>query len=180
MDASDHLRTVSALLDLDEFEAVDLQQDRRGKQNVIGVIPKAAAGLCLMGEQQRVSPAKVGAQVAFEPDDDLIGLLQCGLQRRFDKIKDYLMSVVEKGMKKIGERKAAAPTATAAAAPAAPVESLAGISPADAAGASACDGTKRPGSTSSTGASWSGTSDDSAESLLEALSEIAPAEDDLI
>jgi len=46
MDASDHLRTVSALLDLDEFEAVDLQQDRRGKQNVIGVIPKAAAGLC--------------------------------------------------------------------------------------------------------------------------------------
>ena len=46
MDASDHLRTVSALLDLDEFEVVDLQQDRRGKQNVIGVIPKAAAGLC--------------------------------------------------------------------------------------------------------------------------------------
>ena len=46
MDASDHLRTVSALLGLDEFEVVDLQQDRRGKQNVIGVIPKAAAGLC--------------------------------------------------------------------------------------------------------------------------------------
>jgi len=133
-----------------------------------------------MGEQQRVSPAKVGAQVAFEPDDDLIGLLQCGLQRRFDKIKDYLMSVVEKGMKKIGERKAAAPAATAAAAPAAPVESLAGISPADAAGASACDGTKRPGSASSAGASRSGTSDDSAESLLEALLEIAPTEDELI
>ena len=46
MDASGHLRTVSALLDLDEFEVVDLQQDRRTKQNVIGVIPKAAAGLC--------------------------------------------------------------------------------------------------------------------------------------
>ena len=46
MDGSDHLRTVSALLDLDEFEVVDLQQDRRGKQNVIGVIPKATAGLC--------------------------------------------------------------------------------------------------------------------------------------
>ena len=43
MDASGHLRTVSALLDLDEFEVVDLQQDRRTKQNVIGVIPKAAA-----------------------------------------------------------------------------------------------------------------------------------------
>jgi len=43
-DASGHLRTVSALLDLDEFEVVDLQQDRRSKQNVIGVIPKGAAG----------------------------------------------------------------------------------------------------------------------------------------
>jgi len=39
-DASGHLRTVSALLDLDELEVVDLQQDRRAKQNVIGVIPK--------------------------------------------------------------------------------------------------------------------------------------------
>ena len=46
MDASDHLRTVSALLDLDELEVVDLQQDRRAKQNVIGVIPKTTAGLC--------------------------------------------------------------------------------------------------------------------------------------
>ena len=46
MDASGHLRTVSALLDLDEFEVVDLQQDRRTKQNVIGVIPKLVAGLC--------------------------------------------------------------------------------------------------------------------------------------
>ena len=49
MDASGHLATVSALLDLDEFEVVDLQQDRRAKQNVIGVIPKAAAGLCPHG-----------------------------------------------------------------------------------------------------------------------------------
>ena len=45
MDASGHLRTVSALLDLEEFEVVDLQQDRRTKQNVIGVIPKAAASI---------------------------------------------------------------------------------------------------------------------------------------
>jgi len=44
-DASGHLRTVSALLDLDEFEVVDRQQDRRAKQNVIGVIPKTT-GLC--------------------------------------------------------------------------------------------------------------------------------------
>jgi len=44
MDASGHLRTVSALLDLDEFEMVDLQQDRRAKHNVIGVIPKTTTG----------------------------------------------------------------------------------------------------------------------------------------
>ena len=46
MDASGRLSTVSALLDLDEFEVVDLQQDRRGKQNVITVIPKLNVGLC--------------------------------------------------------------------------------------------------------------------------------------
>ena len=43
MGASGHLRTVSALLDLDEFEVVDLQQDRRAKQNVIGVIPSTTS-----------------------------------------------------------------------------------------------------------------------------------------
>ena len=45
-DASGHLRTVSALLDLDEFEVVDLQQDRRSKQNVIDAIPRTTTGLC--------------------------------------------------------------------------------------------------------------------------------------
>ena len=46
MGASGHWNTVSALLDLDEFEVVDLQQDRRARQNVITVIPKLEVGLC--------------------------------------------------------------------------------------------------------------------------------------
>ena len=46
MDASGRLSTVSAVLDLDEFEVVDLQQDRRVKQDVITVIPKLDVGLC--------------------------------------------------------------------------------------------------------------------------------------
>ena len=141
------------------------------------------AFLLAMGEQQRLSPAKVGAQVAFEPDDDLIGLLQCGLQRRFDKIKDYLMSVVEKGMKKIGERKATAPAATADPVPDSPassMESLAGVSPGGAAGTGGLDEKRKPKAASCARASRPGTSDDSAESLLEALSEIAPTEDELI
>ncbi len=85
-----------------------------------------------MDAPQHASQAKVDVPVAVEPDDDLLELLQCGLARRFDKIKDSLMSIVERGMEKTGE-----------------------IKP-DAA------------------------HDDSAESLLEALSEIAPAEDDLL
>ena len=51
MDGSAHLSTVSALLDLDEFEVVALQQDRRGRQNVITVIPKLAVGLCPHGQR---------------------------------------------------------------------------------------------------------------------------------
>ncbi|MGD1049280.1 MAG: tetratricopeptide repeat protein, partial [Candidatus Krumholzibacteriaceae bacterium] len=68
-----------------------------------------------MDASQHASQAKVDSPVGFEPDDDLLGLLQCGLARRFDKIKDYLMSIVERGMKKIDERKpaAAAPSAGA-------------------------------------------------------------------
>ncbi|HEY5133354.1 MAG TPA: tetratricopeptide repeat protein [Candidatus Krumholzibacteriaceae bacterium] len=85
-----------------------------------------------MDAPQHASQAKVDVPAAFEPDDDLLELLQCGLARRFDKIKDSLMSIVERGMEKTGE-----------------------IKP-DAA------------------------HDDSAESLLEALSEIAPAENDRI
>jgi tetratricopeptide (TPR) repeat protein len=53
-----------------------------------------------MGER-RANPARVEAQLAAEPDDELIELLQCGLARRFDKIKDILVSIVEKGMERV-------------------------------------------------------------------------------
>jgi tetratricopeptide (TPR) repeat protein len=58
-----------------------------------------------MDDQECVKIARVGAQLPFEPDEDLIGLLQCGLSRRFDMIKDSLVSVVDSGMKKINEKK---------------------------------------------------------------------------
>jgi len=40
---------------------------------------------------------KVGAQASAEIDDELIEIVQCGLARRFDKIKDLLVSVIERG-----------------------------------------------------------------------------------
>jgi len=120
--------------------------------------------LLAIDERQHSSNARVDPQIAFEPDDDLIGLLQCGLARRFDKIKDYLMSVVERGMKKVAERRPDGAAADAEAQPApaksAPVRRLE-------------DATKQP-------AARPAASDDSAESLLEALSEIPPAEDKLL
>ena len=42
-----------------------------------------------------------------EPDDELVGLLQCGLDRRFDKIKDYLVSVVAKGTQRLRDKASA-------------------------------------------------------------------------
>jgi tetratricopeptide (TPR) repeat protein len=111
-----------------------------------------------MDQQQRMSSAKVNAQVAFEPDDDLLGLLQCGLGRRFDKIKDYLVSFVEKGIKKFNEKKTSgAPGQAAATAPSAAEASAEGLA--------------KP-------ARRSIPQDDSTESLLEALSDIAITEDD--
>jgi tetratricopeptide (TPR) repeat protein len=73
--------------------------------------------------ENRVKPWRVDAQMAVEPDDELVELLQCGLSRRFDKIKGTLVSVVEKGMEwlKTGSN-AAVPVAspTSAGAPASP------------------------------------------------------------
>ncbi len=45
------------------------------------------------------SPA-IDARAAAEPEDELIELLQCGIERRFDKINDYLASIVEKGVRR--------------------------------------------------------------------------------
>jgi tetratricopeptide (TPR) repeat protein len=71
---------------------------------------------------QRTRVSRVDAQIAGEPDDDLIELLQYGLARRFDKIKDILVSVVEKGMEKLKEAGASGQTV----APASPSGTTAG------------------------------------------------------
>ena len=85
-----------------------------------------------MGEH-RAHPARVEAQLAAEPADDLIELLQCGLARRFDKIKDILVSVVEKGMERLkagGAFGDAPATSSATASPAAgPAEAAAPKTP---------------------------------------------------
>jgi tetratricopeptide (TPR) repeat protein len=121
-----------------------------------------------MDAPQHTSQAKVDPQIAFEPDDDLLGLLQCGLARRFDKIKEYLMSIVERGMKKIGEKKPAAPVPGAEARPAG----------ATAASAGRAEPARTAAREVPSAAPVDAARDDSTESLLEALSEIAPAEDD--
>ncbi len=109
-----------------------------------------------MDERQRMTPARVGAQMQVEPEDDLIELLQCGIARRFDKIKESLVSLVEKGMKKIGEKEPGTKANPGGAPPAA--------APADrkAAPAAAIAG------------------DDTAHALIEALSDISLEEDDSI
>ncbi|MDD4858493.1 MAG: hypothetical protein PHD74_10390, partial [Candidatus Krumholzibacteria bacterium] len=119
---------------------------------------------------------RIDAQVQFEPDDELIELLQCGLSRRFDKIKDFLVSVVDKGIKRIGEKKTAAPTqsAGAQAAETASRDDLSSVTP----GASAAGKDAKPSSKGAAKASRRAVDDDSTESILEALSEIPSVEDD--
>ena len=46
MDATQELETVTALLDLDEFEVVEVGHDYDAKLRRFTVIPKASAGLC--------------------------------------------------------------------------------------------------------------------------------------
>jgi len=138
-----------------------------------------------MDDQQRVKPARIDGELPVEPDEALIGIIQCGLARRFDKIKEMLVSVVEEGIKRMNEGKPAAPAAqnepkeTGGSAS----ETLAGIAPDTPPGgavrpAKAAAGAAAKG-TAAKGASAKGTAeDDSTEMLLEALSEISPAEDD--
>ena len=112
-----------------------------------------------MDDRRRSNPAKVPAQMATEPDDELIELLQCGISRRFDKIKESLMSVVERGLKKIAEKGAGAPAnpgGTAAKQGGAPEAAPAGSK-----------SVPRPSST-----------DDSSEAFIEALSDISVEGDD--
>jgi cellulose synthase operon protein C len=114
-----------------------------------------------MDERQRLAPARVGAQMPVEPEDELVELLQCGITRRFDMIKDSLVSVVERGLKKISEGgPGTGPNPGSAPRSPAPVERK----PVPAA---PVDRTANAG-------------EDSAHSLIEALSDISLEEDDSI
>ncbi|MCX5753346.1 MAG: tetratricopeptide repeat protein [Candidatus Krumholzibacteria bacterium] len=129
-----------------------------------------------MDERQRVTAAKVDAQMPIEPEDDLIELLQCGIGRRFDKIKESLVSVVERGMKRIGER---GPGANAN-----PGDAPAASAPVERKAASA-ESTDRKAASPAAPAgpmadSAAGAGDDSAHALIEALSDISLEEDDSI
>jgi tetratricopeptide (TPR) repeat protein len=126
-----------------------------------------------LGERQRMTPARIDAQMPAEPEDDLIELLQLGIGRRFDKIKELLVSVVERGLKKIGEKGSAAnansedtPGPAAAARKQAPAGADRKAEPAarqvDTKGADAA----------------SGAGEDSVHALIEALSDISLEEDD--
>jgi tetratricopeptide (TPR) repeat protein len=136
------------------------EEDFQGAINVVLEAAKISpryTGLAFflaMGERQRMNSAKVAAQMPVEPEDDLIELLQCGIARRFDKIKESLVSLVERGLKKIGERGSGA-NANPGGAPAAPAK-------------------RKPVSAAS------GAGDDSAHTLIEALSDISLEEDDLL
>ncbi len=52
-------------------------------------------------EHVKADPVRVGNALPTEPDDDLIEILQAGVHRRFDKIKDFLLSIVEEGIREV-------------------------------------------------------------------------------
>jgi tetratricopeptide (TPR) repeat protein len=134
-----------------------------------------------MGDPQRLKAARADAQVSFEPDDELIEFLQCGLGRRFDVIKEALLSIVTSGMNKINEMKVAGTREAEAAAGA-----VEGIKPADAFRArvpakSVKSENPRRDATRRAAASAPSTPDEhTTEAVLEALSEIPSREDDLL
>jgi tetratricopeptide (TPR) repeat protein len=52
-------------------------------------------------EHIKSDPVRVPNTLPVEPDDELIEILQAGVNRRFDKIKDFLLSIVEEGIREV-------------------------------------------------------------------------------
>jgi tetratricopeptide (TPR) repeat protein len=73
------------------------------------------------GEQLMPDPVRVEAKLPEDPPDELIELLQAGVNRRFDTIRGHLVSVVEEGMAELAQRREQAEADTAAKAADAPV-----------------------------------------------------------
>lgn len=62
-----------------------------------------------MDDHVQTKPVMVDADLPIEPDDDLIELLQCGVSRRFDKIRELLVTILDKEVDRISSIEAAPP-----------------------------------------------------------------------
>ena len=60
----------------------------------------------MLDDHVKIPSAMVGSSLPVEPSDDLVELLQAGIGRRFDKIRDALTSVVTEGLRKITKNNA--------------------------------------------------------------------------
>lgn len=60
-------------------------------------------------DQIQAKPVMVGFDLPVEPDDELIELLQCGVARRFDKIRELLVSILDREVDRINNMGAAPP-----------------------------------------------------------------------
>ncbi|MBU8922319.1 MAG: tetratricopeptide repeat protein [Bacteroidales bacterium] len=52
-------------------------------------------------ENVKADPVRIEKTLSGDPDDELIEILQAGVHRRFDKIREFLMAVVEDGIKEV-------------------------------------------------------------------------------
>ncbi len=62
-----------------------------------------------MDDHVHLKPSMVGTDLPVEPDDDLIELLQCGIMRRFDKIRDLLVTILDREVERISGTNTAPP-----------------------------------------------------------------------
>jgi tetratricopeptide (TPR) repeat protein len=62
------------------------------------------------GEQLTADAVRVDSRLGDEPDDELIELLQAGVSRRFDKIRESLESFVADGKRDLERMKAGTPS----------------------------------------------------------------------
>ena len=77
------------------------------------------------GEQVTVDSVRVDSKFRDEPDDELIELLQAGVSRRFDKIRESLESFIDDGKKYLERMKDSPASAKAAPAAAIPAKAKA-------------------------------------------------------
>jgi tetratricopeptide (TPR) repeat protein len=62
-----------------------------------------------MDDHVQAKQVMIDADLPIEPDDDLIELLQCGVSRRFDKIRELLVTILDKEVDRVTNMEAAPP-----------------------------------------------------------------------